>query len=77
VCLGDVAEEGFAPRPVDFGVREFGDVDILVTKAGILGLYPFLTPSHATWRRFIDVYLSGAFYCGQSPAPADTYAGSG
>jgi NAD(P)-dependent dehydrogenase (short-subunit alcohol dehydrogenase family) len=68
VCLGDVAEEAFAPRLVDFAVREFGGVDILVTNAGILGLEPFLTLPHETWRRFIEVHLSGAFYCGQAAA---------
>jgi len=68
VCLGDVAEEGFAARLVDCAVRAFGGVDILVNNAGMLGLEPFLTLKHETWRRFLDVHLSGAFYCGQAAA---------
>ena len=68
ICLGDVADEDFAARLVECAVRAFGGVDIMVTNAGMLGLEPFLTLKHETWRRFLDVHLSGAFYCGQAAA---------
>jgi len=67
-CLGDVADEAFAPRLVKFAVDTFGGVDILVANAGMSTLEPFLTMSHPTWRRFLDVHVSGTFYCGQAAA---------
>ena len=67
-CLGDVAEDAFAPRLIEFAVREYGGVDIFVSNAGMSGFEPFLTMSHDMWRRFLDVHLSGAFYGGQAAA---------
>jgi NAD(P)-dependent dehydrogenase (short-subunit alcohol dehydrogenase family) len=68
VCLGDVAEEAFAERLIDFAVREFHGIDIFVSNAGMSGFQPFLSMSHQMWRRFLDVHLSGAFYGGQAAA---------
>lgn len=68
ICLGDVADEAFAPRLIDFAVEQFGGLDIFVSNAGMSGFEPFLTMSHEMWRRFLDVHLSGAFYCGQAAA---------
>jgi len=68
VCLGDVAEEAFAPRLIDFAVEKFNGIDILVSNAGMSGFEPFLTMPGEFWRRFLNVHLSGAFYCGQAAA---------
>jgi NAD(P)-dependent dehydrogenase (short-subunit alcohol dehydrogenase family) len=66
--LGDVADPAFAPRVVAFAVEKFGGLDILVSNAGMSGLEPLLTMPHETWRRFLDVHVSGSFYIGQEAA---------
>jgi len=77
VCLGDVAEEAFAPRLIDFAVEKFNGIDIFVSNAGMSGFEPFLTMSHEMWRRFLDVHLSAAFYCGQAAAQRMVAQGRG
>jgi NAD(P)-dependent dehydrogenase (short-subunit alcohol dehydrogenase family) len=76
-CLGDVADEAFAPRLVDFAVQQFGGLDIFVANAGMSGFQPFLTMSHDMWRRFLDVHLSGSFYGGQAAAQRMVAQGRG
>jgi NAD(P)-dependent dehydrogenase (short-subunit alcohol dehydrogenase family) len=66
--LGDVAEETFAARLMEFTLKAFGGVDIFVSNAGMSAFEPFLTMSHETWQRFLNVHISGAFYCGQLAA---------
>ena len=75
--LGDVADEAFAPNLVRATVKAFGGVDILVCNAGMSGFEPFLTMSHKIWQRFLDVHLSGTFYCGQAAARQMAKQGNG
>ena len=76
-CLGDVADAAFAPRLVDFAVGRFQSIDILVCNAGMSGFEPFLTMSSQTWQRFLDVHVSGSFYCGQAAAQRMVAQGRG
>lgn len=76
-CLGDVADEAFAPRLMDFAAETFGRLDILVANAGMSGFEPFLTMSHEMWQRFLNVHVSGSFYCGQEAAKRMVAAGQG
>ena len=76
-CLGDVADESFAARLIQFAAERYQGVDILVSNAGMSGFEPFLTMAPATWRRFLDVHLSGAFYCGQAAAQRMVAQGRG
>jgi 3-oxoacyl-[acyl-carrier protein] reductase len=68
LCLGDVSSPGFARQMAEFAKGKFGSIDIFVSNAGPVSFEPFLTMSGDTWRRFLDIHVSGAFYCGQAAA---------
>ena len=62
------------PDNVDHAMKEvigkFGRIDILVNNAGILGpVAPIVDVEVETWRRVIDVNLTGAFICCRAAAP--------
>lgn len=77
LCLGDVSSPEFAQQLAEFAAREFGAIDIFVSNAGPVTFEPFLTMSGDTWRRFLDVHVSGAFYCGQAAANKMVEGGRG
>ncbi|MBI5723803.1 MAG: glucose 1-dehydrogenase [Planctomycetes bacterium] len=77
VCLGDVADKTFAARLVNCAIERFGGVDIFVSNAGMSGFQPFLSMTSEMWQRFLDVHLSGAFYCGQAAAQRMVAQGRG
>jgi NAD(P)-dependent dehydrogenase (short-subunit alcohol dehydrogenase family) len=76
-CLGDVSDAPFAQQLMEFSVEKFGAVDIFVSNAGMSTFEPFLTMSHQTWHRFLNVHVSGAFYCGQAAAQQMVKQGRG
>jgi 3-oxoacyl-[acyl-carrier protein] reductase len=49
---------------------ELGNVELLVLNAGIYVVEPFEETSLDSWRRTIDVNLTGAFLCAQRALPA-------
>lgn len=68
-CAGDVSDPDFNEHVVDRSVEEFGGIDVWIANAGIspvvagpLDLQP------ATWRRIVDVNLSGVFYGARAAA---------
>jgi NAD(P)-dependent dehydrogenase (short-subunit alcohol dehydrogenase family) len=50
--------------------RELGAVELLVLNAGIYVVEPFEETSPESWRRTIDVNLTGAFLCARRALPA-------
>lgn len=56
---------------------ELGPVAILVTSAGIVGFAPFNEITVESWRRIIDVNLTGTFHCCQVALPDMVAAGWG
>ena len=57
--------------------QELGPVELLVLNAGIYVVEPFEETSLESWRRTIDVNLTGAFLCAQRALPAMREAGFG
>ena len=55
---------------IDEVVSRFGQIDILVSNAGINPVAGFLELSHETWARVQHVNMWGLFHCGQAAATA-------
>ncbi len=77
VCLGDVAEDSFGEELAGYAMERFGSVDIFVASAGMVSFEPFLEMSAATFRRFQDVHVTGAFTTSQAAARRMVEAGNG
>jgi NAD(P)-dependent dehydrogenase (short-subunit alcohol dehydrogenase family) len=65
----DIADRSQVERMMAATLERFARIHILVNNAAIVLLYePFLEISEASWRRMIDVNLTGAFWCSQAAA---------
>jgi len=74
----DVTSENDVSAAVAQVVARFGGIDILVNNAGLQGeVAPVVEASVASWRRVIDVNLTGAFICSKTIAPGMVAAGWG
>lgn len=65
----DVADENSVERAFARVEAELGSVDLLVLNAGIFVIEPFEETTTASWRRTIDVNLTGAFLCARRALP--------
>jgi len=74
---GDVSDPAAACAIVERAVKEFGRLDILINNAGISRMSPFFEITPESWREFLDVHLSGNFYCGQAAARIMKDSGGG
>jgi NAD(P)-dependent dehydrogenase (short-subunit alcohol dehydrogenase family) len=61
----DVARDADVERLVAAARQRFGGIDILVNNAGINEIVPAEDESEESWRRVLDVNLTGAFLCAQ------------
>jgi sorbose reductase len=57
--------------------QDFGHIDVLVAAAGIVEHAPAEAVTAESWRRVIDVNLSGVFFCAQAAAQGMLQRGSG
>ncbi|GAA4452254.1 glucose 1-dehydrogenase [Phytohabitans houttuyneae] len=73
----DVADEVGWAALVREAEEAFGPVRVLVNNAGVLTLEPLDTISPATWRRVLDVNLTGMFLGIQAVTPSMRAAGGG
>ena len=62
----DVTDKDAVYKMVDFAVKEYGRVDIMVANAGICPFKEFLEIDEALLDRVISVNLKGAFFCAQA-----------
>jgi NAD(P)-dependent dehydrogenase (short-subunit alcohol dehydrogenase family) len=74
---GDVAERADVTAAVRTAVETFGGLDIAVCNAGVFQTMPFLELDDLTWRRHLDVILTGTFLTAQAAACAMSARGSG
>jgi NAD(P)-dependent dehydrogenase (short-subunit alcohol dehydrogenase family) len=65
----DVSDEVRINQVVQETIDTWGRVDILVNNAGVLDPGPIDQIDVATWRRLLDVNLTGAYICCRAVAP--------
>ena len=71
-CLAvetDVSDERQVRRMVDAAVARFGRVDILVNNAGICPVVAWDDADPQSWRRILDVNLTGMYLCTRAVVP--------
>ena len=74
----DVTSEADWKAAIDYAVREFGGLQVLVNNAGIgLRKPSMLDISRDEWQRVLDVNLTGPFLGTQAAAPAIRDSGGG
>ncbi len=73
----DVADEEAVDRAFARIESELAPVDLLVLNAGIFVIEPFEDTTLASWRRTLDVNLTGAFLCARRALPAMRERGFG
>ena len=74
---GDVSRREPVHEAVGRAVDRFGRLDVLVHTAGIVELKPLLEFPEETWRRIIDVNLTGVFLTTQEAGRAMAKSGGG
>jgi 3-oxoacyl-[acyl-carrier protein] reductase len=73
----DVSKAAEVHRAVAAATERFGEIDILVSNAGIAKRKAFVELTDEEWRRTIDVNLGGAMHCARAVAPQMISRGSG
>jgi 3-oxoacyl-[acyl-carrier protein] reductase len=62
----DVRDSASVASLFDAAIDKFGQVDFLVTCAGILRFNPVESISEAEWDQVVDTHMKGTFLCAQS-----------
>jgi 3-oxoacyl-[acyl-carrier protein] reductase len=73
----DVTKPSEARGLVAEAVRTLGRLDVLVNNAGISDRTPFAEIDEATWRRMMDVHVTGPFFAAQAAAEPMVKQGGG
>ena len=74
---GNIADPDQVQQMIAAFVKQFGRIDIMVNNAYASQNKPFLDIDVETWRRTIDVSLTGYFYCSQAAAREMARQGDG
>ncbi|MDB5452832.1 MAG: oxidoreductase, partial [Caulobacteraceae bacterium] len=75
--LVDVTDAAGVEAMVGEAVNRFGQLDVMISNAGIGGLYHFLDQPLEHWNQVLAVNLTGVFLCGQVAARAMAIQRSG
>ncbi len=57
----DVTDEAQVEASVQAGIKAFGNIDILISNAGIQIVHPIEEFSFADWKKMLAIHLDGAF----------------
>jgi 3-oxoacyl-[acyl-carrier protein] reductase len=73
----DVSDAYAVNEAVASATERFGQIDVLVSNAGIAKKKAFVELTDEEWRRTIDVNLGGAMHCARAVAPQMIARGTG
>jgi 3-oxoacyl-[acyl-carrier protein] reductase len=73
----NVKDKGSILAMVDTVIGWYGQIDVLVSNAGIMDRAPFLEMSEDFWHHVLDTNLTSTFLCGQAVAKQMVAQGSG
>jgi NAD(P)-dependent dehydrogenase (short-subunit alcohol dehydrogenase family) len=76
-AAADISRREEVVAAVRLAVERFGRLDVLAANAAIADGEPFLEISERSWRRIIDVNVTGTFFCVQEAARVMAKAGRG
>ena len=68
--VADISDRGQVHAAVERCLTTYGGLDVLAANAGIADGQPFLEIDERSWRRIIDVNVTGTFLCMQAAARA-------
>ncbi|MGH8766148.1 MAG: 3-hydroxybutyrate dehydrogenase [Burkholderiales bacterium] len=57
----DVVDEAQVDASVQAGIKAFGNIDVLISNAGIQIVHPIEEFSYAEWKKLLAIHLDGAF----------------
>lgn len=66
IFKADVSKRNEVNAMIDFCIKEFGQIDILINNAGISQSKLFVDITEAEWDNMLDINLKGIFNCTQS-----------
>lgn len=75
--MADISNRHQVAATIKAAVDRFGKLDVVAANAGFGDGQPFLDVSEKSWRRVIDVNLTGTFFTVQESARAMTATGGG
>lgn len=69
ILKADVSKREEVKELVDFTLKQFGNIDVLINNAGIDQIKPFTDITDEDWNRMIQINLNSVFYCTQEVLP--------